>query len=80
MHNKLKFNLFTFSDHVHLHVLSSDLCSPSLKKKQHYNSFRPDLGFFLHLADVLSWFELPAATPFTKGVTFEQVRTLPAQP
>ncbi|CAE6459422.1 unnamed protein product [Rhizoctonia solani] len=58
-------------DHVHLHVLSSDLCSPALKKKHHYNSFRPDLGFFLHLEDVLKWFDFPAATPFSKGPTFE---------
>ena len=31
----------------------------------------------MHLTDVLSWFELPTATPFTKGVTFGQVRALP---
>jgi aprataxin len=45
--------------HVHLHILSGDLVSPSLKNKKHYNSFHPSLGFFLHLEDVVSWFDLP---------------------
>jgi len=43
--------------HLHLHVVSSDLCSQTLKHKKHYNSFHPKLGFFLHVDDVLSWFE-----------------------
>ncbi|KJA20211.1 hypothetical protein HYPSUDRAFT_142540 [Hypholoma sublateritium FD-334 SS-4] len=43
--------------HLHLHVLSADLCSDKLKHKKHYNSFHPKLGFFLHLDDVLSWFD-----------------------
>ncbi|KAI0316693.1 HIT-like domain-containing protein [Amylostereum chailletii] len=43
--------------HLHLHVISSDLCSPTLKHKKHYNSFHPKLGFFLHLEDVLGWFD-----------------------
>ncbi|KAF5391469.1 hypothetical protein D9757_002034 [Collybiopsis confluens] len=43
--------------HLHLHVLSSDLCSPRLKNKKHYNSFHPKLGFFLHIDEVLSWFD-----------------------
>lgn len=38
-------------------MISSDLCSPKLKNKKHYNSFHPQLGFFLHLNDVLSWFD-----------------------
>lgn len=43
--------------HLHLHVMSGDLCSDKMKNKKHYNSFHPKLGFFLHLEDVLSWFE-----------------------
>ena len=39
--------------HIHLHVISSDLVSPALKTKKHYNSFRPDAGFFLSLDDVI---------------------------
>lgn len=39
--------------HVHLHVISSDLIGRGLKKKGHYNSFRPDLGFFVTLDEVL---------------------------
>ena len=46
-------------EHVHLHIISSDLMSDCLKNKKHYNSFHPSHGFFLHLDDVLSWFELP---------------------
>ncbi|KAG8733910.1 hypothetical protein FRC12_018701 [Ceratobasidium sp. 428] len=73
------FHAVPSMDHIHLHVLSSDLCAPALKKKHHYNSFRSDLGFFLHLEDVLGWFELPTATPFAKGPTFERKAAIPAQ-
>jgi len=45
------------TSHLHLHVLSADLCSEKMKKKQHYNSFHPKLGFFLDINDVLSWFD-----------------------
>lgn len=45
------------ASHLHLHIISSDLVSPSLKNKKHYNSFHPTAGFFLHLDDVLEWFE-----------------------
>lgn len=48
-----------FCSHVHLHVISSDYVSPSLKTKKHWNSFSPKLGFFLELKDVLEWFQLP---------------------
>ncbi|TXT13543.1 hypothetical protein VHUM_00910 [Vanrija humicola] len=41
--------------HVHLHVLSNDLVSPSLRTKKHYNSFRPDHGFFITLDEVETW-------------------------
>jgi len=43
--------------HLHLHVLSADLCSEKMKNKKHYNSFHPKHGFFLHMDDVLSWFD-----------------------
>jgi hypothetical protein len=43
--------------HIHLHVISSDRISPALKTKKHYNSFRTDLGFFVHLSDVEEWIE-----------------------
>ncbi|KAF9792138.1 HIT-like protein [Thelephora terrestris] len=48
--------------HLHLHVISSDLCSPSLKHKKHYNSFHPNLGFFLHVDEVLAWFGQDSAS------------------
>ncbi|KAJ8520410.1 hypothetical protein ONZ45_g2767 [Pleurotus djamor] len=44
-------------EHLHLHIISSDLCSEKLKNKKHYNSFHPKLGFFIHLKDVLEWFD-----------------------
>jgi len=28
-----------------------------MKLKKHFNSFHPSLGFFLHLKDVISWFD-----------------------
>ncbi len=59
--NDLKpvFILFkkTLHRHLHLHVISADLCTPTMKVKKHYNSFHPKLGFFLSLDDVLSWFD-----------------------
>ncbi|OBZ75934.1 Aprataxin [Grifola frondosa] len=45
------------SEYIHLHVLSADLCSPAMKVKKHFNSFRPGLGFFLPIDDVISWFD-----------------------
>lgn len=59
-------------DHVHLHMISNDLISESLKNKKHYNSFHPTLGFFLHLTDVLGWFDLPDEE--FKKVSREDVR------
>ncbi|KAF8590586.1 hypothetical protein K439DRAFT_100458 [Ramaria rubella] len=47
-------------EHLHLHIIASDLFSDKLKHKKHYNSFHPKLGFFLHLTEILSWFD---ATP-----------------
>jgi len=44
-------------EHLHLHVISSDLTAEALKTKRHYNSFSPRVGFFLPLADVRAWFE-----------------------
>jgi aprataxin len=40
-----------------LHVISSDLISPSLKTKRHYNTFSPRAEFFLPLASVRAWFD-----------------------
>ncbi|OAX38652.1 HIT-like protein [Rhizopogon vinicolor AM-OR11-026] len=51
------FHAVPSMEHLHLHILSADLCSPRMKLKKHYNSFHPKLGFFLHLSDVLSWFD-----------------------
>ncbi|CAD6567127.1 MAG: hypothetical protein CYPHOPRED_001452 [Cyphobasidiales sp. Tagirdzhanova-0007] len=43
--------------HVHLHSISQDFLSDSLKNKKHWNSFNPLGGFFLHLDDVMDWVE-----------------------
>ncbi|KAG1754569.1 hypothetical protein EDB19DRAFT_1969949 [Suillus lakei] len=40
------FHAVPSMEHLHLHVLSADLCSP-----------RMNLAFFIHLSDVLSWFD-----------------------
>ncbi|KZT09487.1 HIT-like protein [Laetiporus sulphureus 93-53] len=51
------FHAVSSMEHLHLHVISSDLCSASMKVKKHYNSFNPKLGFFLPLDDIRSWFD-----------------------
>ena len=43
--------------HIHLHIISDDFRGLNMKSKKHLNSFHPKLGFFLHLDEVLSWFE-----------------------
>ncbi|KIJ44100.1 hypothetical protein M422DRAFT_169064 [Sphaerobolus stellatus SS14] len=54
------FHAVPSMEHLHLHIIASDLFSDRMKHKKHYNSFHPKRGFFLHLEDVLSWFD---ATP-----------------
>ncbi|KAL8281116.1 hypothetical protein RQP46_006474 [Phenoliferia psychrophenolica] len=54
--------------HVHLHIISSDLISPKLKNKKHYNSFHPKLGFFLHLDDVID--QCKQGTPPSASTAF----------
>ncbi|KAJ9108715.1 hypothetical protein QFC21_000035 [Naganishia friedmannii] len=39
--------------HLHLHVISTDLVSPAMKTKKHYNSFHPTLGFFLPISSLI---------------------------
>ncbi|TFK98942.1 HIT-like domain-containing protein [Pterulicium gracile] len=56
------FHAVPSMEHIHLHIISSDLCAPSLKNKKHYNSFHPKEGFFLHLDEVLDLFEGGSST------------------
>ncbi|KAF4608416.1 GTPase activating protein [Pleurotus pulmonarius] len=58
------FHAVPSMEHIHLHIVSSDLCSEKLKHKKHYNSFHPKLGFFLHLDEVLSWFDTESDSYF----------------
>ncbi|GFZ45239.1 hypothetical protein JCM24511_02965 [Saitozyma sp. JCM 24511] len=51
------FHAIPSMKHVHVHVISEDRMSDKLKTKKHYNSFRPDLGFFVSLRDVQHWIE-----------------------
>ncbi|WWC86152.1 uncharacterized protein L201_001025 [Kwoniella dendrophila CBS 6074] len=51
------FHAIPSMKHVHLHVISDDRISPSLKTKKHHNSFRPDLGFFIDIMEVKRWIE-----------------------
>ncbi|TFK42641.1 HIT-like domain-containing protein [Crucibulum laeve] len=64
-------------EHLHVHVLSADLCSEKMKNKKHYNSFHPSLGFFLHIDEVLSWFDAEpsfyAAKAQLKPSTYEPI-------
>ncbi|WVN90296.1 uncharacterized protein L203_105532 [Cryptococcus depauperatus CBS 7841] len=49
------FHAIPSMKHLHLHVISDDRLSLSLKTKKHYNSFRPDLGFFIPIMEVQRW-------------------------
>ncbi|PPR03537.1 hypothetical protein CVT24_007023 [Panaeolus cyanescens] len=51
------FHAIPSMEHLHLHVISADLISEKLKKKKHYNTFHPNLGFFIHVEEVLEWFD-----------------------
>lgn len=53
----LGFHALPSMDHIHLHIVSSDLCSSFLSNKERYNGFHPKTGIFLHLHKVLRWFE-----------------------
>ncbi|KAH9001071.1 HIT-like protein [Lactarius akahatsu] len=55
------FHAVPSMEHLHLHVISSDLTAPALKTKRHYNSFSPRAGFFVPLAEVRTWFDDAAA-------------------
>lgn len=55
--------------------MTGDLISDSMKNKRHYNSFHPKRGFFLHLDDVLSWFE--AEPSFYARVRFSRLLCSP---
>src|ERR1700691_5657313 len=85
-------NAWAIHRHVHVHVLSTDLCAPAMKIKKHYNSFHPKHGFFLHFDDVISWFDaepsyyntvslyhhdaFPESQILTRGVTRRPTRVL----
>ncbi|THH13438.1 hypothetical protein EW146_g6780 [Bondarzewia mesenterica] len=51
------FHAVPSMEHIHLHVISADLCGKAMRTKKHYNSFSPKSGFFIPLADVLSLFD-----------------------
>ncbi|KAK6905606.1 aprataxin [Kwoniella mangroviensis CBS 10435] len=51
------FHAIPSMKHIHLHVISDDRISSSLKTKKHHNSFRPDLGFFVPIMEVQRWLE-----------------------
>ncbi|PWN41091.1 hypothetical protein IE81DRAFT_187534 [Ceraceosorus guamensis] len=46
------FHAVPSMEHVHLHIISSDLISERLKNKKHYLSFHPSHGFWLPLTRI----------------------------
>ncbi|KAH9079624.1 HIT-like domain-containing protein [Lactarius deliciosus] len=66
------FHAVPSMEHLHLHVISSDLTAPALKTKRHYNSFSPRAGFFVPLAEVRTWCDDAAAA----APQFAKVRRL----
>jgi aprataxin len=49
-----------------------------MKNKKHYNSFHPKHGFFLHLDEVMSWFD--AEPSYYETVRFIDKDLVPADP
>ena len=60
---------------MHIHIVSDDFSTEGLKTKKHANSFHPKLGFFIHLDDVISWYE-----PDVDPTWFAMVRPLVCLP
>jgi hypothetical protein len=48
-----------FKSHLHLHVMSSDLCGADMERFIQYNGFHPDVGLFVTIDQVLAWFDGP---------------------
>ncbi|KAI0780891.1 hypothetical protein BD413DRAFT_462632, partial [Trametes elegans] len=44
-------------EHLHVHVVSSDFLGEYFKRKKNLNSFHPKLGFFIHLDEIIRWFD-----------------------
>ncbi|KAH8116890.1 hypothetical protein DFH11DRAFT_1137491 [Phellopilus nigrolimitatus] len=57
--------------HLHLHIISKDMLGKFTRPVQ-YNAFHPELGYFLHLDDVLEWFEAVEST-------YDRERKLPKE-
>jgi aprataxin len=45
------------TSHLHLHVISSDLCGADMEEFLQYNGFRPGIRLFLPIDQVLAWFD-----------------------
>ncbi|EQC32219.1 hypothetical protein SDRG_09971 [Saprolegnia diclina VS20] len=58
---------------LHLHVISTDLISPSLKKKEHWNSFTT--SFFKPLAEVLVALEADGRVPIDVATEHAKLKT-----
>ncbi|KDO28420.1 hypothetical protein SPRG_06657 [Saprolegnia parasitica CBS 223.65] len=58
---------------LHLHVISTDLISPSLKRKEHWNSFTT--SFFKPLADVLVALEAHGCVPIDVTAEHAKLKT-----
>ncbi|KAI0807548.1 hypothetical protein C8Q74DRAFT_1228002 [Fomes fomentarius] len=54
---QMGFHAVPSLEHLHLHIISDEFRGQYMKNKKHLNSFHPRLGFFLHIDEVLSWFE-----------------------
>ncbi|KAH8116889.1 hypothetical protein DFH11DRAFT_1137440 [Phellopilus nigrolimitatus] len=67
---QMGFHAVQSMDHIHLHVISQDLCvhASGMKTNKHYNSFHPKLGFFLHLDEVISWFNDDCAESYFQSM------------
>ncbi|TBU65786.1 HIT-like domain-containing protein [Dichomitus squalens] len=59
---QMGFHAVPSLEHIHLHIMSTEFRGEYMRSKKHLNSFHPTVGFFIHLDDVLSWFD-PGVEP-----------------
>ncbi|OSC99115.1 hypothetical protein PYCCODRAFT_1416667 [Trametes coccinea BRFM310] len=54
---QMGFHAVPSLEHVHMHVISTDFLGQYYKKKKHANSFHPRMGFFIHIDEVIRWYD-----------------------
>ncbi|KAL2098164.1 hypothetical protein ACEWY4_007371 [Coilia grayii] len=67
LHFRMGYHAIPSMSHVHLHVISQDFDSPSLKNKKHWNSFTTD--YFIESQEVITMLEKHGKVTIKEGMT-----------